>query len=146
MSTFGIGRRFLRLLSAAVVLAASCEHSNDVTGPSNPAPVFSLEGAWTGTFQSAEPAFYYSDTVSALASLQQTGANMEGTITISGAPTVTIHATVSNGPVSGSANVRGTIQDSSGAGTAIGTFQGVKLTITLHPHDASQAGTLVLQR
>jgi len=146
MSTFRIGnlRRTSLLLSFAVAVAAAritgCKNANDVTGVVNPAPGISVAGAWVGTFTPAEPAFYYSDPYAAHANLQQTGTSFDGTITISGSPAITIHATISGN------QVNGTIEDASGSGTAVGLCGATHLSLTLHPHAVSAAGTLRLHR
>ena len=64
--------------------------------------------------------------VTAHANLQQTGANVDGTVDMSGFPTETIHVTVSG------TRVNGTTEDASGAGTAVGVLVGARLSIVLH--------------
>jgi hypothetical protein len=149
MSTFRTGnprrgsvRRVLGFAAAAVAtLVTGCKDSNDVTGTTNVSPpAINIAGAWVGTFTPNQPAFYYGESVSAHASLQETGTSVDGTIAISGSPTVTIHMTISG------THVYGTMEDTSGAGTAGGTIFEGTLSITLNPHLASSAGQLALHR
>jgi hypothetical protein len=150
MSTFRIGnprrgslRRVLGFAAAAAAtLVTGCKDSNDVTGTTSPATPATIDiaGAWVGTFASSQPAFYYAEPVSAHANLQQTGTSVDGTIDISGSPTVTIHMTISG------IHLKGTIEDTSGAGTAAGVIVGPTLSIVLHPHLATSAGQLALHR
>jgi len=143
MSTFRIGNpraSWLLVLGLAVAAAArttGCKNSNDITGPTAPATA-DISGSWTGTFTPSGPAFY-AEPVSAQASLQQTGANVDGTITISGFPAVTIHATMTG------AHLSGTIEDANGQGTAVGGFVSARLTIALHRHGLG-GGELQLSR
>ena len=146
MSTFRIGKprrpSLPRVLgfaaAAAATLVTGCKNSNDITGPSSSAMAY-LGGAWVGTFTPAEPALY-AESVPAQATLQQTGSSVDGTIQISGSSTVMVHATVSG------IRVSGTIEDASGAGTAVGGLVAARLTLTLHPRAASGAGELQLHR
>jgi len=148
MSTFRIGnpRRssllwILSLLGTAAILIPACKDSNDITGTTNPPPVMNVAGAWSGTFTPSEPAFYYSEPVTASANLQQTGTTVQGTITISGVPTpVVITATVSGN------HVNGTIADGNGPGTEVGTLAAGRLTFILRSRASSGTGTVSLHR
>jgi hypothetical protein len=131
-----------RTLVAAAVLASlvtACKDSNNLTGTTAPTTL-NLAGAWVGGFLAASDPSFYGDPHAATANLQQSGTSVDGTILITGSPAITIHATVSGNSVSG------TIEDESGSGTAQGRFVGIQLTLALHPHLASGAGTLTLHR
>jgi hypothetical protein len=133
-------RRALAMVVVLAALATACnKDSNDITGTTTSGSTVNVAGSWVGTFTPVEPAFY-AEPVAAQASLQQTGADVDGTITIAGYAPITIHATVTGFHVSG------TIADPSGPGTALGGLVSAKLSLVLHPHRASGDGQLVLHR
>ena len=69
------------VIATVALLQASC--SKDAVSPTEPVPTGNIAGAWTGTFDTADP-IDCDSSISAQASFQQDGSAVVGTLAVQG--------------------------------------------------------------